>query len=181
MAEHPDVRVLLVCGSTRPGSTNLLALQAVQMIRRPGLVTEMYGGLRGLPAFVPDEEPVPASVADLWARTAAADAVLFSTPEYAGGLPGSLKNFLDWTVGAGVLYGKPTAWIDVANPGRGAGARDQLRSVLGYVGADVVTDACVHVDVDRTAGAAALSVDAAGRLERAVTVLCDAVRPRSSC
>lgn len=44
--------------------------------------------------------------------TAAADAVLFCTPEYAGALPGSFKNLLDWTVGGGETYGKPAAWIN---------------------------------------------------------------------
>ena len=64
----------------------------------------------------------------------AADAVLFCTPEYAGNLPGSLKNLLDWTVGGGQLYGKPAAWINVAPEGRGQGAADALASVLGSVG-----------------------------------------------
>ena len=61
-------------------------------------------------------------MAGLRRQLADADAVLFCTPEYAGTLPGSLKNLLDWTVGGGELYGKPVAWINVANPGRGDGA-----------------------------------------------------------
>jgi len=40
---------------------------------------------------------------------------LFCTPEYAGALPGSFKNLLDWTVGGGEIYGKPVAWIDVSS------------------------------------------------------------------
>ena len=80
---------------------------------------------------------------------AAADAVLFCTPEYAGTLPGSFKNLLDWTVGGGQLYGKPAAWINVAVPGRGQGAEDALAAVLGYVGADVVEAACRRIPVDR--------------------------------
>jgi chromate reductase, NAD(P)H dehydrogenase (quinone) len=76
---------------------------------------------------------------------------LFCTPEYAGTLPGSFKNLLDWTVGGGQLYGKPTAWINVAAPGRGDGAQDALASVLGYVGAVIVETACRRVPVDRAA------------------------------
>ena len=82
---------------------------------------------------------------------AAADAVLFCTPEYAGALPGSFKNLLDWTVGGGEMYGKPVAWINVAPEGRGANADASLRTVLGYLGAVVVEPACTRVIVPRDA------------------------------
>ena len=62
--------------------------------------TELSDGLAGLPAFVPDHA-TPATVDELVKRIEEAAAVVFSTPEYAGGLPGSLKNLLDWTVGGG--------------------------------------------------------------------------------
>lgn len=64
-------------------------------------------GLADVPAFNPDpdpdhdHEPLPPPVADLRAHMAAADAVVFCTAEYAGGLPGTFKNLLDWTVGGG--------------------------------------------------------------------------------
>lgn len=150
--------VLLISGSTRDGSSNTFVLRALHDLDGGTVTTELYEGLRRLPAFVPDG-PVPADVVDLLGRIQAADAIVFSTPEYAGGLPGALKNLLDWTVGGGQLYGKPVAWIDVANPGRGQGARTQLRTVLDYVGARIVEDACVHVALDRTDGAMTLPHD----------------------
>lgn len=57
----------------------------------------LYRGLSALPAFNPDDdhEPVPVAVAELRGQISHADAVVFSTPEYAGTLPGSLKNLLD--------------------------------------------------------------------------------------
>src|SRR4051794_34681857 len=143
--EATGVRMLLVCGSTRAGSSNLAVLQAVAELDLDGLEPELFDGLIALPAFVPGQLPLPSSVTDLLARITAADAVLFSTPEYAGGLPGSLKNLLDWTVAGGELYGKPVAWLDVANPGRGAGARAELATVLGYVGAQLVEEACTYL------------------------------------
>ncbi len=82
-------------------------------------------------------------------RIAAADALLFCTPEYAGTLPGSLKNLLDWTVGGGEIYGKPVGWINVAMGGRGTGAEEHLAMVLRYVGAVAVERACVRVPVPR--------------------------------
>ena len=113
----------------------------------------MYDGLARLPAFNPDDDGdrVPREVAELREEIAAADAVLFCTPEYAGTLPGSFKNLLDWTVGGGQLYGKPAAWINVAAPGRGQGAQDALAAVLGYVGAVIVEAACRRIPVDRAA------------------------------
>ena len=82
---------------------------------------------------------------------AAAGALLFCTPEYAGTLPGSLKNLLDWTVGGGEIYGKPVGWVNVAVGGRGTGAEEHLAMVLRYVGAVAVDGACVRVPVPRAA------------------------------
>jgi chromate reductase, NAD(P)H dehydrogenase (quinone) len=145
------VRVLLVTGSTRAGSTNTAALRTAAAAEVPGVAAAVWERLVELPAFVPgddDAEPHPA-LADLRKRIAAADAVVFSTPEYAGTLPGSLKNALDWLVGSGELYGKPVAWVTVGAPGRGEGAERTLALVLGYVGAEIVEPACVRIPVGR--------------------------------
>src|SRR5450755_1873301 len=148
------MKVLLISGSTRTGSTNTAALVTAAALAPREVTTVLYRGLAALPAFNPDHDGdrVPEPVAELRREIEGADAVLFCTPEYAGTLPGSLKNLLDWTVGGGQLYGKPVAWLDVANPGRGGGARKELQTVLGYVGAQVVQDACVHVPVVRRDG-----------------------------
>ena len=148
-----EVRVLLVSGSTRRGSTNTAAL-ATAAVAAPGRVTAVrYDGLADLPAFNPDDDGdrLRQAVAGLRRQIADADAVLFCTPEYAGTLPGSFKNLLDWTVGGGEIYGKPAAWINVAAPGRGKGAEDTLAVVLGYVGAVIVDAACRRIPVDRAA------------------------------
>jgi len=117
-----------------------------------GVTADLYEGLARLPAFVPgDDEPAPPEVAELRRSVDAADVVLFCTPEYAGTLPGSLKNLLDWTVGGGELYGKPVAWVNVAAEGRGGGADATLATVLGYVGANVVTPSPIHLAVERDA------------------------------
>src|SRR3712207_2303791 len=97
------IRMLLVSGSTRAASTNTAALRTVRAVAPPGVSAVLFEGLSDLPAFNPDDDsgrPHPA-VAGLRRELAAADAVLFCTPEYAGTLPGSLKNLLDWTVGSG--------------------------------------------------------------------------------
>jgi chromate reductase len=147
------VRVLLISGSTRAGSTNAAALATLRAWAPPGSTGVTYGGLSGLPAFNPDEdrEPLPAAVAELRAEIAAADALVFCTPEYAGTLPGSLKNLLDWSVGGTEISAKPVVWVNVAATGRGRGAIATLETVLGYVGADLVRPGCVELPVARDA------------------------------
>jgi NAD(P)H-dependent FMN reductase len=145
------LRILLVTGSTRGGSTNTAALRAALDACDERATAVLYERLAELPAFNPDDdqEPLPPVVAALRRQIAAADGVLFCTPEYAGALPGSFKNLLDWTVGGGEMYGKPAAWINVAAEGRGENAHASLATVLGYVGANVVQAACGRVFVPR--------------------------------
>ena len=153
VALSDDARVLLISGSTRNGSANTAALVTAAALAPERVTPVLYGGLADLPAFNPDHDGdrLPPAVAALRGEIAAAAAVLFCTPEYAGTLPGSLKNLLDWTVGGGEIYGKPAAWINVAVGGRGTGAQEHLAMVLRYVGAVPVAEACVHVPVPRDA------------------------------
>jgi chromate reductase, NAD(P)H dehydrogenase (quinone) len=170
-------RILLVSGSTRSGSANTAALRTVREVAPRTVTAVLYEGLSELPAFNPDDdrEPLPGPADQLRRAIADADAVVFCTPEYAGSLPGSFKNLLDWTVGGGEMYGKPTAWINVAAPGRGAGAEESLASVLGYVGAEVIEKACRRISLSRQAvGPDGLVRDAAFR-EEAARVIDDIV------
>jgi chromate reductase len=142
--------VLLISGSTRDGSLQTAALRTAARSAPPGITAVMYDGLRDLPAFAPGEQP-SGPVADLRARVVAADAVLFSTPEYAGSLPGSLKNLLDWLVDGGELDRKPAAWLSVVGPGRDDGARAALESVLGHGNARLLRPACVRIPLEMAA------------------------------
>jgi chromate reductase, NAD(P)H dehydrogenase (quinone) len=77
------VRILLVSGSTRAGSSNTAALRTVRAVAPDGVSAVLYEGLSELPAFNPDddgEQPHPA-VAGLRLQLASCDAVLFCTPE----------------------------------------------------------------------------------------------------
>ncbi len=144
-------RVLLVSGSTRSASINSALVRTALLCAPPGVTTVRYG-MTGLPYFNPDDdrEPLPPSVVALRAAIAASDALLFCTPEYAGSMPGALKNMLEWTVGSTAMTGKPAAWVNAASdPRRGHGANEQLATVLGYVQARVVPEACRSVPVGR--------------------------------
>lgn len=140
-------RILLISGSTRPGSTNTAALRTFADLAAPAFTAELFTGLVEIPAFVPGDQPAPPAVRALREQLAAADAVVFCAPEYAGFIPGSLKNLLEWTVGNADLHEKPVAWISVAAPGRGEGAITSLRTVLGYVGAVEIESACRRITV----------------------------------
>jgi NAD(P)H-dependent FMN reductase len=156
----PDerVRILLISGSLRGGSTNTSLLRTACEVAPTGVATVRYEGMGGLPHFNPDDDaegaPVHPAVAALRAAIHAADALLVSTPEYAGALPGSFKNLLEWTVGDASTYRKPIAWVNTsgaAAPTGAADAHDSLRKVLGYVHAEIVEDACARIPVARTA------------------------------
>lgn len=143
--------VLLISGSLRAGSTNSAVLRTAEAVAPSGVRITRYPGLAGLPQFNPDDDadPLPAPVVALRTAVHEADALLFSTPEYAGGLPGSVKNLLDWLIGddhPDSLYRKPVAWIN-ASPRGAALAHESLRAVLGYAHAEVVESACAHLPV----------------------------------
>lgn len=143
------MRLLLVSGSTRAESGNTATLRTLAEVAGPGDEVDLYDCLSALPAFNPDDDepPLPPPVADLRSRIEAADAVVFCVPEYAGTIPGSLKNLLEWTVKGAQLSEKRVSWINVANLGRGNGAQATLEVVLGYVGAVVVDPACLRATV----------------------------------
>ena len=111
----------------------------------------LYPGLAELPAFNPDHEvgSLDPAVEDLRAQIHQADAVVFSTPEYAGALPGSFKNLLDWTIGDAhprAIHEKRVAWFNVSARGAAA-AHESLRAVLGYAHAVIVEPACLELPV----------------------------------
>jgi chromate reductase len=150
------VSILLISGSTRRGSTNTAVLRTARAVQPDGVRTVRPELLAALPAFNPDDDhdPLHPVVAELRRTIADAAAVLLCTPEYAGALPGSFKNLLDWTVGGGEIYRKPVAWINVSSvaaPTGGADAHASLAKVLGYVGADIVEQACLRLPLTRDA------------------------------
>jgi chromate reductase len=146
--------VLAISGSLRAGSTSTAVLRTAARVAPPGVSVTVFEGLGALPPFNPDDDidPLPPGVQTLRAACGAAGSLLLSTPEYAGALPGSFKNLLDWTVGGVELSGMPVAWINVSvSPTGAVAAHEELRRVLGFVSADVVDEACADLAVPRAA------------------------------
>jgi NAD(P)H-dependent FMN reductase len=149
-------RVLLVSGSVRDGSTNTAVLRTVREIAPPDVEAVLYHGILGLPHFNPDDDAegarVPDAVAAMRRELHSADALLICTPEYAGAIPAVLKNLLEWTIGDASTYRKPVAWINASSPAAptgGADAHESLEKVLRYAHAEIVSDACIRIELTR--------------------------------
>jgi len=96
MEDLPILRILAVSGSLRAVSSNTALLRAAIALSPPGVEIRLYGALRELPHFNPDlEANEPPAVTDLRAQVRWADGLLISSPEYAHGVPGVMKNALD--------------------------------------------------------------------------------------
>jgi NAD(P)H-dependent FMN reductase len=146
--------VLAISGSLRGTSTSSAVVRTAARWPAPDTTVTVFGRLGELPHFNPDLDaaPLPPEVSSLRAAVATADSVLLSTPEYAGALPGSFKNLLDWMVGGVELGGKPVGWVNCSvSPTGAVAAHEDLRRVLGFVDADVVDAACADIPVPRAA------------------------------
>lgn len=125
--------ILAICGSTRKESSNHQLIRAIAKLFPDDLDFKVYTRLADIPAFNPDivEANQPPEVTRFRQLIRDSDGVLFCTPEYAHGVPGALKNAIDWTVGTSDFSGKPTALITAATDGRAAHASllDTLKMV----------------------------------------------------
>jgi chromate reductase len=162
-ASPTPLRVLGVAGSLRAGSYNRALLRAAQAEASPDLEILLYD-IALIPFYNADVEaegdPVP--VAAFKAEIRASDAVLIATPEYNHGVPGVLKNALDWASRphrSSPLDCKPVA-IMGATAGRGSTfqAQSQIRSALVYTGS------CTLAQPELSLSRAGAAFDESGRL-----------------
>lgn len=140
-------KILAVPGSLRSNSSSNLILNAIISSAPHGLSVEVYEGLGDLPHFN-DPQVDPVTVTTLKEKIKEADAILICTPEYAFGIPGSLKNALDWTVGSGEFIGKPVALITASS--QGEKGHSAMLSVLSAISAKVIDDATLLISSVRS-------------------------------
>ena len=136
------VKILGIAGSLRKASYNKGALRAAQQLCPDGAKIEAIE-LDGIPPFNQDEERnPPQKVTELKNCIRAADAILLVTPEYNYGLPGVLKNAIDWAsrpYGDNAWDGKPVAIMSAAlSMGGGVRAQYQLRQSFVFLNMDAV-------------------------------------------
>jgi len=139
------MNILAISGSLRATSSNAAIVRAAVRAAPPGMQIDVYGGVASLPHFSPDldVDPLPAEVAALRAAVGCCAALVIATPEYAHGIPGALKNALDWLVSASEPIGKPVLLVS-ASPSGAAHAHAQLTEVLRTMNLRVV-DGGAHV------------------------------------
>ena len=132
------MKIVGISGSLRAGSWNTKLLRELQI--------DVWEGIGELPHFNPDldSDDPPAPVRAFRQLLASADGVIICSPEYAHGVPGSLKNALDWLVSDGTLVGKPVVIVTIA-PTFGEFAHAQLVETLTTMNWNVLQDASLLV------------------------------------
>lgn len=140
------MRLLAISGSLREQSSNTAVLQAARRLAPEGIDVVLYPGMGDLPHFNPDldrDGMTPAAVLDLRGAIGRCDGILISSPEYAHGVPGSLKNLLDWLVGALEFPDKRVAMINTSP--RATHAQASLHETLKTMSARLVDEAFLTV------------------------------------
>jgi NAD(P)H-dependent FMN reductase len=144
MNQSRTIHILAISGSLRQVSSNTALLRAAIALAPPGVEIRLYGGLGDLPHFNPDlEDHEPPAVTNLLAQVRWADGLLISSPEYAHGVPGAMKNALDWLVGGEEFIYKPVALLN-ASP-RSHHAQDSLAETITTMSGRLVREASVAV------------------------------------
>jgi chromate reductase, NAD(P)H dehydrogenase (quinone) len=147
------VKLLGISGSLRKGSFNTALLRAAQRVAAPGIAIEI-ATLEGIPLYNGDDETangIPPAVQAMQARVMAADGVLVATPEYNSGVPGVLKNGLDWlsrphTIIPKVFGGRPFAVFGATPSGYGTAlSQNAWLSSFKHLGVDLFVGGRVTV------------------------------------
>jgi chromate reductase len=126
MSDTKGINILAICGSLRAGSYNRAALRTAIELRPPGMTIET-ADIAAFPLYHEDvrAQGFPPPVETLRRQIAAADALLFVTPEYNYSIPGVLKNAIDW---ASRPPDQPFAGKPVAIMGAAAGMAGSARA-----------------------------------------------------
>lgn len=175
------MKIIGISGSLRTASLSTALLRTAATLTPYGVTLSVYDGLSNLPHFNPDldKEPLPRAVSDFRFQLNSSAAVIISTPEYVHGVPGVLKNALDWLVASGELYEKPVALFS-ASP-RGSFAHASLMETLTVMMAHLIPNAFINVSPRSGLGKDELHVfsdaDLAVRVERALAVFVKSIDP----
>lgn len=141
------MKILAISGSTRRMSTNTALLMSLKAIAPSDVAIDVYARLGELPIFSPDLEGPehPESVKKLIEKISTSDGILISSPEYVRGIPGGLKNAIDWLVSGEQIVGKPIALVHASH--RGDDMLGELRTVLSTLSSSFNNDLLLRVPV----------------------------------
>ncbi|SEN38275.1 NADPH-dependent FMN reductase [Niastella yeongjuensis] len=141
------IKILAVSGGLRPTSTNALLVKEIQKWAPANVAISIYEGLATLPAF-DDSTTISESVTEWRRQLSDADGVLICSPEYAFGVPGALKNAIEWTVKSSELVNKPLALITAASSGDKAHAA--WLQIFSALSADIPAGGALLIPFIRT-------------------------------
>jgi chromate reductase, NAD(P)H dehydrogenase (quinone) len=173
------MKILAISGSLRATSLNTAVLQAASRLVPAGVKIEMFEGIGNLPFFNSDldGDRLPREVAEFRAVIGAADGLLISSPEYARGVAGVMKNALDWLVASFEFPNKPVALINTSP--RATHALAALTITLETMSARLVNDASITLPLLGTtndAASIAANAEFAAPLRRALERYVEAIR-----
>jgi chromate reductase, NAD(P)H dehydrogenase (quinone) len=142
--------ILAVCGSTRQNSINLELLHIINDLFKEQITLKIFTQIAELPHFNPDldNENPPVNILEFRDLLRKSDAILICTPEYAMGVPGTLKNALDWTVSSMEFSHKPTALITASSLGEKG--HPALMETLKVIESDIDEITQLLIPVPRT-------------------------------
>jgi NAD(P)H-dependent FMN reductase len=136
------INLLAICGSTRKSSSNHHLIKAITDLSADIFSVRLFDGLTAIPHFNPDldmnPDAAPEAVKYFREQLHHAHAVLICTPEYAIGVPGTLKNAIDWTVSSMHFSKKPVALITAGTSGHKA--HQSLLGTLLIIESRISTD-----------------------------------------
>ena len=169
-----------VAGSLRAQSSNRTLLEAAAAVAPDDVRIDLYDGVARLPHFNPDlDANAIADVVDLTRRVRESDGFIVSTPEYARGIPGALKNALDWLVGGDGFVEKPFMLLNASD--RSQFAQRALIDVLRTMSGIAIEEAFLTVPLlGKTVSTEALLRDAryADRIRASLATFVAAIRAR---
>ena len=152
------MKILAISGSLRADSSNMTILKALSAAASQDHDFLIDDHIGRLPHFIPGGE-TPDIVLSFYKAIDEADVVLFCTPEYAHGMPGVLKNALDWTVASGNFYEKPVSVITASSQGEKCHAA--LLQTLRVLTAKIIPNATLLIPFIRS------KIDADGHIDAA--------------
>jgi NAD(P)H-dependent FMN reductase len=140
------MKILAIPGSLRSDSSSSQILRNIHALLPANVRFEVYNGVGTLPHFNDAATP-SAPVVEFRSKIKEADGVIICTPEYAFGIPGALKNALDWTVGSAEFIDKPVALITASSQGEKGHAAMLL--VLQAISAKVIAESSMVISFVR--------------------------------
>ncbi len=159
------INILAISGSLRKNSSKTAILKSMETWTEFNIDFKIYEGIGMLPHFNPEMEEGTIVVNEFRKYLKEADGVIICTPEYAFGVPGVLKNALDWLVSSGELNEKPVMAISASPlPSGGDRALASLMHTLSALG--------TRMDEKSSLGIPAISkkINEAGRLDDSETI-----------